>query len=274
MEATDRPLAATLGRLARLEPWWAAQVGVPTGPGWFRTDRITIDHLRTWIDALARSHGGHRDVAGSYLGGWLAGAVITVPLAVLVIEARLPDPTGPVWVHRHADGWFDRVSFERAAVLVAASDGATEHPDSVVVERAVLVDVFARSLFERIDPMLEAVRSLTPFGLRGLWGGVADEIASAALGAARAGGTDVDLAWRTACDVIDAITASAPWLRSRPAPFPVAGTLFTVKGTCCLYYKTQPGPPDPCGESYCTTCPKRDDGSRRARLTEHLQASS
>ena len=278
MEQPTGPLATTLARLRQVEPWFSGQVGRPTGAGWFRLDTLTADErLSDWIDDLAGRNAGHRDVAGSYLGGWLAGAAITVPTAALVLERRLPDPDAPLWVHRHEDGWFDQVAFEHVGVLVAGDDAGGAHPDATVVD-AELAVVHGRALAARLGPVLDAVRALTPFGRRGLWGSAADQVASVALWAARAGGVDLDATWRTAVRVNDALAGSTPWIRSRPRAFTVqAGgrpTLFTVKGTCCLFYKTQPQPPDPCGEGYCTTCPFRDDGSRHDRLVAHLADES
>ncbi len=46
---------------------------------------------------------------------------------------------------------------------------------------------------------------------------------------------------------------------------------FTVKSTCCLYYKVFDGRPDLAGEGYCTSCPFRDDDWRRARFTSWME---
>lgn len=117
---------------------------------------------------------------------------------------------------------------------------------------------------------------MAPFGRRGLWGIVADELASAALWAARAGGADTIGAWRLAETAIDVVAEEHHWLRARPRPFTITTaqgtTTFGVRGTCCLYYKTQSQPPDPSGDGYCTTCPFRDDDSRRDRLFACLNA--
>ncbi len=276
MAPTPGPMAVTLERLAAVDPWFAAQLGLPAGDDWLLFDELAVEgRLSDWVDELAARHDGHRDVAGSYLGGWLASAAIIVPTAALVLERRLPVPSGPLWVHRHPDGWFDRVAFEHPHVLVTDSDPAADHPDATTVGEHELLAIHARGLVERLSPVLDAVRARTPFGRRGLRGAVTDELASAALWAARAGATDIDAAWRTATALIDALSEQTPWVRVRPRPFPVATaaseTLFTVKSTCCLYYKTQPQPPDPCGDSYCTTCPFRDDTSRHERLAAHLQ---
>lgn len=219
MASGATPLTATLERLARIDPWFGADV------------------------------------------------------AALVIDHRLPDPRSPLWVREHDEGWFDRVAFERPGVLVARADAHAGHPDATVLDDDELISELARGLATRLEPVLDVVRGLTPFGRRGLWGGVADELASAALWAARASGGDPEAAWRTAVAITDAVAADVPWLRTRPSCFPVGETMWAVRGTCCLFHKTQPQPPDPSGESYCTTCPFRDEDSRRQRLTAHLHGT-
>ncbi len=192
----------------------------------------------------------------------------------MVLHRCLPDPAGPLWVHRRCEGWFDGVAFESPQVLVTADDPESGHPDATVVDGTGLLAAHGDALAARLTPVLDAIRALAPFGRRGLWGTAADEVAGAALWAARAGASDLDAAWRTAVAVTDALAARAPWIRTRPRPFSVdvdqGRSLFPVKGTCCLYYKTQPQPPDP-RDGYCTTCPLRDDTSRRQRLVEHLR---
>lgn len=277
MSAAPGPLSGTLERLAAVDSWFGARIGEPEGDGWHRfSDVAADDRLAGWVDDLAAHHNGRRDVAGSYLGGWLAGAAIVVPTAALVLERRLPDPGGELWFHRHDEGWFDLVAFETTRVFVTPADAAASHRDAVVVNGADLTRLLARGLVDRLTPVLDAVRAWAPFGRSGLWGSVADELASATLRAARAGGTDASDAWRLAEAAIDTIAEERRWLRARPRLLSVTtadGTsAFSVKGTCCLYYKTQPQPPDPCGDSYCNTCPFRDDDSRGRRLVASLDA--
>lgn len=264
------PLAETLERLDALDPWLRASIGEPVGDGWCRVSEITAEQLAGWVDDLATRHGGRRDVAGSYLTGWLASTTIIVPTAAVVLERRLPVPDGDLWFHRHDDGWFDQVAFERTDVYVTPMDAAGDHPDVIAVSDTELTHLLAQGLVTRLDPILEAIRALAPFGRRGLWGIVTDEFASAALWAARAGGADMIGAWRLAETAIDFVAEERHWLRARPRPFTIptaqGPTTFSVRGTCCLYYKTQLQPPDPFGEGYCTTCPFRDDDSRRDRF--------
>lgn len=279
MSVTSGPLAETLERLAAVDSWFDGHIGQPEGDGWYRfSDAAADDRIAGWVNDLAAHHDGHRDVAGSYLGSWLAGAAIIVPTAALVLERRLPDPAGELWFHRHHEGWFDQVAFEASRVYVTPTDSAAAHPYAVAVDEGDQTRLFGRGLVARLAPVLEAVRASTPFGRSGLWGGVADGLASVALWAARAGCTDATDAWRVAEAVTDTVAEETRWLRARPRPFPVTtsgGTAaFSVKGTCCLYYKTQPRPSDPCGDSYCNTCPFRDNDSRHERLVAYLADTS
>ncbi len=271
------PLAATFARLRRLDQYLVAEVGPAQGAGWYDLDRVVDDgHLDVWLDELARTHDGQRDVAGAYLGSWLAGALVAAPVSALVLERRMPHLGAGVWLHRHEEGWFDGVAFASAQLLVLADDPEADHGDAVVVaDQSTLVERYAHALVERLTPLLEAVRRRAPYGLRGLWGAVADDVTGTVLATARRAGTDGWLAWDQAQTVLDDVAARQEHLRKRPTPFPVSWsggeTLYQVKGTCCLYYKTHDGPLDPDGESYCTTCPFRYDDNRLCRLRRHLE---
>ena len=270
------PVAATFARLRQLDEHLDAEVGPPEGAGWYSLDTmVSGGDLGSWLEQLARDHDGQRDVAGAYLGSGLAGAVVTVPVSALTAERRVPHLGAGLWLHRHDERWFDRVSYSSVEVDVLADDPEAEHPDAVVVaDQATLAERFAQSLVETLTPLIEAVRRRTPYGLRGLWGAVADEVTGAALRVARQTRTDGWAAWTLSQAVLDHVAASQTHLR-RPTPFPVSWAggeaLFQVKGTCCLYYKTCDGPLDADGDSYCTTCPFRDHDNRLSRLRHHLE---
>ncbi|MBW3574586.1 MAG: (2Fe-2S)-binding protein [Actinobacteria bacterium] len=271
------PVAVTFARLRHLDEHLAAEVGQPEGSEWYSLDTVVSGgHLDSWLESLVREKDGQRDVAGAYLGSWLTGALVSVPVSALVLERRVPHVGAGLWLHRHQEGWFDRVAFASARVDVLADDPQADHPDAVVLaDEATLADRYAESLVETLTPLLEAVRRGAAYGLRGLWGAVADDITGTALRVARQTGTDGWAAWNLSQAVLDHLAARQTLLRRRPTPFPVTWrggeALFQVKGTCCLYYKTHDGPLDPDGDSYCITCPFRYDDNRLSRLRRQLE---
>jgi hypothetical protein len=106
-----------------------------------------------------------------------------------------------------------------------------------------------------------------------MWGQAADDLAGTALGIARAGGLEPQAAWDEAGAVVDLLAAAVPELKVRPRPFPVRWSggeaMFQVRGTCCLWYKTESGR-SAGREGYCSSCPLRDDDSRHAGLAAWL----
>lgn len=275
----DSLLAASLVRLAVLDPDAGADVGRPTGMGWYALDDIVVaGRLDTWFDDLVAEHDGQRDVAGAYLGSWLADAIAGAAVMLGVVERRVPDLDAGLWLHRHPEGWFDRVAFASARVHVLASDPAADHRHAIVHDSQYGVwDALGAALSDALEPILVHIRHRSSYGLRGLWGGAADAVVGRALHAARLSGADGWAAWDQAQLILDAMALRQPQMRARPSPLPVPSprgeTLFKVKGTCCLYYKTHDLPRDPCGEGYCTTCPLRDAGDRLERLRRYLEAS-
>jgi hypothetical protein len=201
---------------------------------------------------------GHRDVAASYLAAWLAGAVAE-PVAAAVHWHRCAWPVmaDNLAVRRHPDGWFD--------ALAVLGTERREGADDV----AALRQLVAAELVALLSPIFQVVRGWAPYGTPGMWGSVADGIAADALHRARLEGCDGEAAWREAGLLIDALAARVPQLRVRPTlcEVPSSGgcSHLSVRGTCCLYYKVSGQPRDPFGESYCTSCPLRDDGDRRRR---------
>jgi hypothetical protein len=221
------PLAQTAGRLAALDEYLAAEVTADPGGGdWYRLDAVVADgHLDRWLAALVAQKRGKGDLAGSYLGTWLAETVVTVPVAALVLEQRAPDVTaGNVLVHRHSEGWFDRIALGSPVVGLLPGDPHAGHPDAVVLDdEAALWDWYAVRLLATLGPLLGAVRARTPYGLRGLWGAVADGLCGTALRVARLAGDDGRAAWRVGEALADHVARRIPQLRTRPRPFPVVG---------------------------------------------------
>jgi hypothetical protein len=256
--------------LAALDPsdgWFTHVAGMPTGDGWVSVDDLVTDPtlVEGWLEQLLDGEAnGHRDVAASYLAAWLAGSIAEPVAAALHLhQCAWPVIPGNLAVHRHPDGWFD-------GLAVAGTELRRVDGDIAVLRQAV-----ADELVALLSPIFETVRRWAPYGTSGMWGSLADGIAADAVQRARSEGRDGRAAWIEAGLLIDALAARVPQLRVRPAlcdvPWSGGEAHLSVRGTCCLYYKVSGQPRDPFGESYCTTCPLRDDGDRRRRWAAWLE---
>lgn len=276
------PLAATLDYLGSVETWFGAEIGRPADfdPGnkaWVAlADAVGL--IPAWLDQIAAHYRGQRDVAASFLGGWLAGTVIT-PVAALVLTNRLPNPDGAQWGRRTDDGYFDRLALEDRRILVLADDRFAGHPDAEVVGRDEMIERFATAFSARMTAVIDTIRANVVFGKRGLWAGVHDEIAAVAMWAAREAKSSDDDAWQTAqalCARLEAISTVRPSAPPRRLPIDDPGhqarMSFVVRGTCCLVYKALPAGEPVTDEAYCVTCPLIDDEARTPRMIAYLSA--
>jgi hypothetical protein len=162
-------------------------------------------------------------------------------------------------------------------VLPTDPDIGAAHTE-VVAGPATLHAIVADELVAIATTIFAAVRRLAPFGLRGMWGNFADGIAEGVVWRTRNFGEEAAPARRVALQLVDALADRVPALTVRPRFERVAwsgGTAWLpVKSTCCLYYKTFEGSPDPCGDGYCTSCPFRDDAWRLARWATWLETNA
>jgi hypothetical protein len=108
-----------------------------------------------------------------------------------------------------------------------------------------------------------------------MWSALADELAAGLMRAALETDGDVDRAWQDASALLDVLAerVEVPFTRPRLDRTEWSGgcTPFSVRGTCCLYYKTVDGTPDRRSDDYCTTCPLADEGWRRQRMARWLE---
>lgn len=269
-------LADTGRRLHELAAYYGFGTGGPCGDGWVGLDELLSGGVVDRMAAQLLAQEGRPDVAGSYLGSHLTGPLVARTVAAMVLDGRCPDPDpSNVVVHLHPEGWFDMVSFRTSSAAVLDGDPAASDRRSVVLpDRPALHQWWAERLVACLEPLLDAVRARLPYGRRGLWGAVADRVASSALTVARQGGRPGQAAWAEATGLLDALAHHAPVPFVRPASVEVRSqhgrrALFPVRGTCCLYYLTVDGP-DPCGEGYCATCPFMDPAQRHRRLAASL----
>lgn len=269
------PVTSTFERLRAYDELCRASVGGPTGATWLHLASLPQD-LEDLFAAMARSGPRRAAYKGASVAAILTDAVVSTALPPLLVDRRLPDihPLN-LWVRLHeSDFWFDQIRLEDPTVYLLPTDPEADHPTCVVVP--TIEDLhrrFGQQLVEAATPSFSAVRALAPFGRRGMWGQLADDVGGTALWTARAVGLDQRAAWEEAQSILDHVAEAVPDLRVRPRLFPVrwegGETLFQVKGTCCLWYTTFEEP-DRLGEGYCTTCPLRDDDVRHERLHQYL----
>jgi hypothetical protein len=273
------PLAATAARLAAVSEHCPLHVGLPGDDGWVSLASLRdADALGGWAGQLADSCGDRRAAAMDVGTGIVSAATHAWVLPVLA-DLRLPTADlADVWLHRHpTEGWVDGVALtdERLAVL-PADCAAGDDRATVLADRQALHHALAERL-ARLQWLLDPLAATLPVGRAALWGALADAVGARALWLARELDADRPAAWAAAQEVLDALAAGQPALRVRPALLPVEHTggteWFSARGTCCLWYRTQPAP-DPDGEGYCGTCPLRTPRSRVQRLRDHLNSQA
>jgi len=257
------------------------------GDGWM----LLSDRLRdpaivdAWYQAeLAGTGRGHRDLAGALIVYRFSGSLAELIVGPLLEQRRTLLLAPDVLSLRLADGArIDAMSVSSPVVAVLPDDPDAGQPGTQVVDdesglRTAAVD----GMVAVFEPLADAVRARAPFGLRGMWGTLADHLADVALRRARDRGEDGEAAWALATALSDELAARQPLLRARPQRQQVtcaAGSaLFSTKGTCCLIYKTNM--PVDGGRSAqpwidadaCTSCPLRGPDDREQRLVRYLTA--
>jgi hypothetical protein len=279
------PLAGTFERLRRFDDLCRAEIGVPSDEtehdrGWLPLGTITAHGLDELFAAAQRGGPRRPDYLGATVAAALVDVLVSTALPALLLERRLPEVApANLTVRLHDDElWFHRVALVEPRCWALPDD--PEAGDATVRTVANLDQLhvaFADVVVAAARGWFDAVRARAPFGRRGMWGQLADDVSATALWTARAAGLDQHETWDEGQAVIDVIAAAVPDLRVRPRRFPVrwsgGESLWHVKGTCCLWYTTAEDP-DPCGDGYCTTCPLRPDDVRHERLAAWLETQT
>jgi hypothetical protein len=195
--------------------------------------------------------------------------------------------------------WRPRASGRPELIVEAATVAAL--PDDPVARtqggRVVgdvdgLLDLAAAVLVEQFEPAAHAIRAQVAYGMRGMWGNLADLVAetvtaealAARTGWPEAGPGGEKAAWAIADALVDRLGARQPMLRARPEPLPVAGgrhaQVVVAKGTCCIVYKSASPLPMATAEAAreridahaCSTCPLRHAEDRAHLVTAQVVA--
>jgi hypothetical protein len=271
------PLAETFARLRAFDELCRAKVGTPGGKGWLDFADLPERGLDELLAAATRPGPRRPHYIGASVAATLVDALVSTALPALLVERRLPDvsPANVSGCLHHSELWFTRLVLNEPRCHVLPADAAAQEPSATVVPGAgELHRLLAGMLVEAATPWFDAIRARTPFGRRGMWGQLADDLCSTALRTARAAGLDQRRCWDEAQSIVELVAADVPDLRVRPRLFPVRWSggqcLWQVKGTCCLWYTTFDEPQTD-GDGYCTTCPLRTDDVRHQRLREWLE---
>lgn len=272
--------ARTVERLAAASAWrrFAVDAG---GAGWVRlADRLDDPAaLDAWYEAeLAGPAGGHRDLAGALIVYRFAGSLAELVMGPLLDQRRVLLLAPANLSLLLAGGTrIDALSVAAPAVALLPDDPGAAGADVVVADRRGQHDVAADGMCAVFEPLADAVRARAPFGLRGMWGTLADHVAEGALSWAREHGGDREHAWSEAEAVVDAVAARQPLLRVRPRRHrvlsPAGDDLFADKGTCCLIYKVHGASspmPRRIAEAACASCPLRSRPDRHDRFARYL----
>ena len=269
--------ADTLGAIRGEADESALVAGRPSGDRWVRLDDALRDDgiLRRWLDATRTGAEAPDRVAMMFLSSWLTSTFVE-PLATSLVRSRrgwITDRSA-VFVRPTDGGWFDGLAIEDATVLVLADDGPTDREGvRVLPSIAAIRDASAASIAPILGVTLAALRRVGPLGAPAFWGSVADSIADAAVSDATSRGADPTVAFAAGASLSDAIGRQVGMGRVRPTLVTVpwsGGVAHEVRrGTCCLWYQTQEAP-DPRGEGYCGSCPRRDADDQRQRWARWL----
>jgi hypothetical protein len=278
-------VAVTVARLDESSSWRRYTVDA-AGERWVRLDQLLVDPaaLDTWVGTELRATArGHADLAGALIVYRLAGALAELVVGTLVDQGRdvVLSPAA-VALRFGAAARLDEVSGAAPTVAMLPDDAGAGAPGVVVVPSTVeLRRIAADGLVAVFRPVTQAVRARAPFGLRGMWGTLADHIAEVAVRRARERGHDVGAAWAEASRLIDDLAAQEPLLVTRPrrqlVTTPGGDEVLVAKGTCCLIYKAAEPPTGApptvrrlIDTAACTSCPLRPEPDRAARFAAYL----
>ncbi len=275
---TDHPLAWAAAGIAQRDANQVLELGAPDpGAGWFRLDALgtpgAIETELAWIAGRTRDGVRPRDVTASELASGL-GSCVAIPTAMLLVfEGVVPEVSGEnLWIRRSEGGrYYDRIAFERPSYRCVTGSAGDGHRDAEPIpDRAALVGSFAGAVVATLDPLFTAIRTVAPYGVRGMWGSLADDLLTSMLWTTRRfdGTDDAQRAVAaTTGEIIDAIAARQPLLKVRPTVVDLTWarghTLFCRRGTCCMIYKAPGAGEGP--ERYCASCPLIDDDDRNDR---------
>jgi hypothetical protein len=274
------PLAATLARVAALDPYLKAQTITRLHGDWFAATELIDDsqRLHESLHRIMRPYSledreiaaKNRHIAASFLINSYAWALPAAAIGAYLSERRVPDldPSNVALRFSEAaeeeEGGLE-IAFLSDRMAVLPDDPAAGQPDVIVVDESSQLREWMRLRLERhLQPIIEAIYGRTRFGRRAQWNLVADDCAALFLWV----GQRIRDQQRSCAEGLAFVGApDSPMRQSRTGYFTLeyAGhcETFRKRGGCCLYYKLSAG-------QNCSTCSLIAEEERDGRLLKWM----
>jgi hypothetical protein len=274
------PLAATLARIAALDPHSLAAGLGDREPGWFPATALCDAESAQLAEGLAhatrRYPTADRRTAGAFFIGhyawYLAGAAIGSYLA----ERRVPDLSlANVMLRYGTYTWHSgdqsgeaeniEVRLVRGRFAALADDPAAEHIDADVLPSSkALRDWLREALEQHMAALIDSVHTGTRLGKRAQWNLVADSCARLFQHAGQRLGEEP----RGCAEGLAFIQAPASPMRASHTRYLTLECnghrdTFVERGGCCLHHRVEPG-------QNCSTCPLRPAEERSKLLLDYM----
>ncbi|MBP2337008.1 ferric iron reductase protein FhuF [Saccharothrix coeruleofusca] len=217
----------TLREIRGISPFFALDVGRPD-PSWLSGDALLDgDALPATLDAIARRYrtGEPRVAASLFFLGYTARLLCPVVAAHVTGRAAPDIRPANLWWHHSADGLRVRIADP--------------------VEGGGIADA--------LEPVVDAIRRVTPVARGLLWGNAASSIAGALRTLSRSGAAEAEQ-----CVAIGRRMLAQPPFTGSGDFIPFPGEVAFRRRSCCLYYRLD-------GGGTCGDCPLPSGGDR-ARL--------
>ncbi len=268
------PLAATLERVAALDPYLRTSLLEAPVAGWMAVSDL-LDAPELWLDAaldqiMARYAVAERKAAATFFMGSYSWYVGAAALGCYLAEGRVPSlaPEHVAVNLAAADGRMQVALLDQGFAALPGDPAAADQFVRLVGDAAALGTLLRTQIEAHMAAMITLIHRRTSLGQRAQWNLVADACAELCL---RIGEKLPDLE-RGCAEGLALIKApGSPLQPSRTSYLTLAEgercQTFRLRGGCCLYYKTP-------GGTNCSTCPLIAPAEQEARLRAYLAASA
>ncbi|RCV52283.1 hypothetical protein [Marinitenerispora sediminis] len=257
----ERGLALDIRLLGAADP-------EPRTAEWVRLDRLPERVPALLADLTVRTCAGHRTSAAAILASDAARQVAGFAAVAAYLVGRVPDLAAVrLWVRVAESGRPAALALRQGDVAMLAGDPMARRPGAVPLPDDDALDGWlAAAAVRTLEPVFQAIRAESRFGLRPQWSMLADALFRALPAAADEVGADQSAAWQRAGRMAARLNDDAPRVRPRQRPFPIRlpgrpasrpERLVLVRGGCCFRYRYK----EP-----CKGCPLISDEQRERRL--------